>query len=151
MRILIAIIVLLGLASVIAVIYFGEHTFEGIVVEHPYEQGLAWDRVRKEKSALGWAVDLSNKQFKQGDNELVLSVHDKDGSPLRGAKVSVIVSRPATACYDRRYETVGFADGLYRSAVSFPLRGQWDVRVEVSRNGNTVVFDQRIFAEKEAS
>jgi nitrogen fixation protein FixH len=151
MRILIALVVLLGLASVIAVIYIGVTTFEGIVVENPYEKGLAWDRAWKEKSALGWAVDLSNKQFREGENELMLSVYDRDGMPLRGAKISVIVSRPSTTRYDRRYEAVASPDGVYRAVVSFPLRGQWDVGVEVSRNGNSVVFDQRIFAENEAS
>jgi nitrogen fixation protein FixH len=151
MKFVIVIIVFLGIASVVTVIYVGNRTFEGIVVEHPYEKGLAWDKARKDKSAVGWVVDLSNEQFRKGDNELTLSVRDRDGRPLRDVEVAVIVSRPSTTKYDRRYETVGSTDGLYHALVSLPLYGQWDVTAEVSRREKSIDFDYRIFAEKEGS
>ncbi len=104
MRFFIVIIVLiciLALAATIGTIVVGSRSFEGIVVDNPYETGLAWDRERRNQEDLGWSVALQEAAYKTGKNDLIVMVRDKNGVPLSDAVVSVVVSRPSTRAFDR--------------------------------------------------
>jgi nitrogen fixation protein FixH len=148
MKTLIVVVTLIGLAAVLGAIVVGTRSFEGVVVEKPYETGLLWDAAEKEKAAIGWKVELRTKMFRPGENQTVLQVFDKDGNPLSGAEVSVVVSRPSTNAYDRVYSAAGLSGGIYETPVQLPLFGHWDLRVSVTSNGKTAVFHERIFAER---
>ena len=58
MRSVIAVLVIvsvLALAATIGAIVIGMKSFEGLVVEKPYETGLAWDEIKKKKATLNGA------------------------------------------------------------------------------------------------
>jgi nitrogen fixation protein FixH len=147
-RTAIILICILALAATIGTIIVGTRSFEGIVVEKPYEAGLAWDETQQRKAKLGWTVTVLGAPFRIGGNELLISAYDGNHSHLAGAVISVTVSRPSTRAYDKSYQTVRQADGRYRAAVDFPLYGNWDVLVDVARDKDHAGFKNTIFAEK---
>jgi nitrogen fixation protein FixH len=151
MRTLITLVCIVGLAATIGPILVGLDSFEGIVVEKPYEAGLAWDRTMQNKAKLGWTVTLQNPQFKTGRNELSLLVIDKNNAPLTDAVVHVTVSRPSTRQYDRTYSLAQLSDkNSYRAFIDLPLKGGWDLVSEIDHRGDHASFRNTAYAEQEA-
>ncbi len=148
MRTTIILICILALAATIGTIIVGTRSFEGIVIEKPYEAGLAWDETRQRKAKLGWTVTVQVSPLRTGGNELLIGAYDRNRAPVADAVVSVTVSRPSTKAYDKSYQTVRQADGRYRAAVDFPLYGNWDVLVEVVRDKEHTSFKNAFFVEK---
>jgi len=145
MRLLTIIIVLvcvLALAATIGTIVIGSRSFEGTVVDNPYETGLAWDEARRNRESLGWSVALQGATYKTGTNDLIVMVRDKNGSPLSEAVVSFAVTRPSTRAFDRTYRAVARPDGRYRAAIDLPLYGNWDVLINVSRKNDRTSFNK---------
>ena len=147
MRILIILICIIALAATIAAIIVGSRSFEGLVVDKPYETGMAWDKMRQNRANLGWTVSVQGAPFKTGENELIVKILDKNGSLITNATVSVTVSRPSTRTYDKTYQAVREADGHYRASVDLLLYGNWDVTIDASRNNDHSSFKEKIFAE----
>jgi len=148
MRTAIILICILALAATIGTIIVGTRSFEGIVVEKPYEAGLAWDETRQRKAKLGWTVTVQGAPLRIGGNELLISAYDRNRSPIADADVTITLSRPATRAYDKQYQTVRQADGRYRAAVDLPLYGNWDVLVDIVRDKYRYGFKNTIFVEK---
>jgi len=149
MKTLIITVSVIAFSAVIATIIIGNETFDGIVVEKPYEQGLLWDKIQDRKIESGWKAVINNRKIKTGNAEISISVFDKSGKPLSDASVSLVVSRPATTVYDRNYETVRQSDDSYAAKVYFPLFGYWDLKIKVAKKGESVIFEKRIFAEED--
>jgi nitrogen fixation protein FixH len=148
MKILIITVTLIALAAVVGSIIVGEKVFDGLVVEKPYDKGLQWDKTRKEKAELGWNAVIKKRTFHTGNNDVVFNVLDKDGSPLAGALVTIIISRPSSSAYDKYYETATRGDGIYKASINFPLNGYWDVKINVTQKKRNVVFEEKVYVEK---
>lgn len=148
MRMLIILICVIALAATIGAVIIGRQSFEGLVVEKPYETGLAWDETRLKQTSLGWTVSVQGAPFKIGKNELTVKVIDKSRSLLTDAAVSVTVSRSSTRAYDKTYRTTLQPDGRYHASIGLQLYGNWDLIIEVSRNNDHSVFKEAIFAER---
>jgi nitrogen fixation protein FixH len=112
------------------------------------EQGLLWDKEQHDRMNSGLNVEILNKTFRVGENELLIRLLDRDRRPVKAGDVSVLVSRPSTTTCDRRYNAMSSPDNLYRSSVRLPLYGHWDVKVQIAQGQKTVTFESKIFAEK---
>lgn len=148
MRSVIVAIVLVSLLSVAVTIVVADRVFDGTVTKDPYEKGLLWDHVQKEKEDSGLSVSLNNDGFATGMNALSLDILDKTGGPLRKAAVSVTVSRPSTTAYDKTYTCANKADGSWRSEVDLPLYGYWDLEIRIIRGGSDILFEKQVYAKK---
>jgi len=148
MKALIIIVTVIALSAVIGSVIVGKKVFDGTVVEKPYEQGLLWDKIRSNKHESGWSAVVNNRKFNKGEDEVSISVLDKYGKPLSDASVSILVSRPSTTAYDRNYETLRRSDNSYAAKVYFPLFGYWDLKIKVAKKGESVIFEERIFAKE---
>jgi len=152
MRFFIVIIVLtciLAMAATIGTIIVGSRSFEGTVVDKPYETGLAWDEERRNQESLGWSVVLQKATYKTGKNDLIGMVHDKNGAPISDAVVSVVVSRPSTRAFDNTHRAVVQPNGRYRTEIDLPLYGNWGVVIDVSRKKERTTFNRLISADKD--
>ncbi|HSB33363.1 MAG TPA: FixH family protein [Nitrospirota bacterium] len=150
MRFYIAILVtvcILALAATIGTIIVGTRSFEGIVVDKPYEQGLAWDETERQKAKRGWKVDVEGMRFRTGENELIIDAVDRSGKPLANAVVTATVSRPSTRDLDKTYAAVQQESGRYRALVVLPLYGAWDITIDVSRDSDRGVYRNSVYAE----
>lgn len=149
MKTLISIVVIVGLAAIIGAVVVGIKSFDGTVTAKPYEEGLAWDEVLKEKVELGWSVRLNTGVFKMGENDLQFTLLDKQGAPLDlSSAVSLTLSRPSTDAYDRKVDVEKLGEGLYRALVNFPLYGQWDIKINLLQNDKKIEFEERVFVDK---
>lgn len=151
MRFVIIMISIIALAATAVTIAVGMKIFDGVVVEKPYDAGLAWDETRRNKDALGWDLKLRNNLFKTGKNELTLEVLDRNGRQLENAAVRVTTSRPSTWAFDKTYRVVRTADGRFQADVDLPIFGFWDLKFEVRSDKNGCSFTNRIYAEKRKS
>ena len=148
MRVLITVICIIALAATIGAIVVGKQSFEGLVVEKPYETGLAWDDTRQKQASLGWAISVEGAPFKTGSNEVAVKVFDKTGSVLTDAVVSVTVSRSSTRAYDKTYRAIRQPDGRYHSSINLLFYGNWDLIIDVSLKNDHSRFKEAIFAER---
>ena len=148
MKTLIIIVTIAALAAVAGSVVVGIKSFDGTVTDRPYENGLLWDKVRNEKATLGWSAVIQNRRLRMGGNELLISVTNKDGTPLLNFNVDVLRSRPSSSDYDRHLRAVKLADGFYRVPVRFPLYGYWDLKINVRQGQRRVLFEERVFVEK---
>ena len=146
MRRFIIIVVLAVFAATIGTILIGSRTFDGVVVEHPYEAGLAWDETRKQAAKLGWRVVFDHSDLQQGENSVVLQLIGRNGSALDGASVDVTLSRPATKEYDRTYHAKPLGMGRYQVSLLVPLIGLWDLRTVAARGGESFTTVDRMEA-----
>jgi nitrogen fixation protein FixH len=149
MKALLIIVTIIGLAAVIGAIIVGRSTFDGTVVDRPYERGLEYDAVLKERDASGWSVRIVTPSFRVGRNDLVIEVTDRQGLPLEVTGLSVTISRPSSAAYDRTYRTTGTDAGRFKTEINLPLYGYWDAKMHVVQKNTTITFENRIFAEQE--
>jgi nitrogen fixation protein FixH len=149
MKTLIIAVTIIALSAVVGSVIVGKKVFDGTVEEKPYEQGLLWDKIQDQKVESGWRAVINNGKIKTGDTEISISVFDKYGKPLSDASVSILISRPSTSAYDRNYETVRRSDNSYAAKVYFPLFGYWGLKIKVAKKEESVIFEERIFAEEE--
>ena len=148
MKTVLILVTLIGLSAVIAAIVVGNRSFEGIVTEHPYEKGLLWEKAEDEKTSLGWKIELPAGRYSVGKNTLTLALRDRGGKPLDGALVSITVSRPSTAAYDKTYRSQALGDGSYRARVELPFYGLWDLEIRVVKGREDITFKNNIYAGK---
>lgn len=148
MKYIIVFVVFAALAAVAGSVIVGMKHFDGTVSGSPYEEGLLWDEMQKNKLELGWSVETGGGKMETGENRLVLLVNGKDGEPLHDAAVSVMISRPATNIHDRTYQAMHVQNGKYDSMVHFPLYGYWDLKVMIKKGDKELALKKRIFVVK---
>ena len=109
-------LVLAGMATVAI------RTQTGVVTEHPYEKGLAYNETVKQaeiQDALGWKGDISYE-----NNTINFTLHDKNGKTVIPDKIIAKISRPTQ---DKMDFSVELKDGS--AVVDFPAKGSWEIRV----------------------
>ncbi|MBI5101115.1 MAG: FixH family protein [Nitrospirae bacterium] len=148
MKTTLIIVSIIGLAAVFGAVFIGSRSFDGTVTEKPYETGLDWDRAAREKKETGWDVTVNNRELKTGEVKLSLSVYDRRKAPLKDAAVTITLSRPGTAAYDRLYKADRDPHGSYCASVNFPLHGLWDINTSVTQDKKRVSFNERTYVEQ---
>ncbi len=148
MRTLLFLIALTAIGAVIGAIVVGSMVFDGTVVENPYEQGIAWDEVRKSREASGLAVTLAASAYRRGRNDINVALSVRTGDLPGEEHVTLRVSRPSSADYDRTYPASRREDGRYGAVVDLPLRGSWVITVLVDRGGAPLEFNREVYVEE---
>ena len=97
-------------------------TQTGLVTEHPYEKGLAYNQVVKaeeQQEALGWKSDV-----KYENGILFFVLKDAGGKILHADAITANIVRPTQAGMDF---LVKLNEG--KVPIIFPIKGLWEVRV----------------------
>lgn len=131
----------------VATIMVGSKSFEGTVVEKPYETGLDWDKIQMRKSKLAWTVTINSETYRIGKNEVSISVRDSTGKPLPHAAVNVKLTRPSTNRFDKTFRTKPQQGGDFLATLDLPVYGNWDMVILVQNGSDESSFTQAIFAE----
>ncbi|GEM_PF-324077 len=97
-------------------------TQTGVVTEHPYEKGIAYNdvvRAQQHQEKIGWQGKIS---YENGRLNFVL--YDKNNKLLQADKITAKIMRPTHAGLDFALDlSSGSAE------VSFPEKGLWEVRI----------------------
>ncbi len=147
MKKLLLLVTFIGMAAVIGAIVVGKYTFDGTVVDNPYEKGLLWDAEQKERESSGWNIDIQPPSPTVGWNEMVIHVRDRTGKSL-AAEVMLTVSRPSSKGFDRQYSALLTEKGSYVVQVDLLLYGYWDLDIRVTAEDKTILFHRTVFALK---
>jgi nitrogen fixation protein FixH len=140
MKLVIALVCLCGLGAVAGAVIVGTRSFDGTVVEHPYERGLAWDRDRDRKRDSQLAVRLTRSSFTPGPATATFAIAGAAAPTVGDRDVAVRVSRPASAAYDTEFPARRQADGSWAAPVRLPLAGRWELIVVIERPAGKIEF-----------
>ena len=143
MKLVLTSVVLIGIAAVAGAIIMGNMTFDGTVVEQPYERGLRWDRENAIREQSGLEVYIITPELTVGKGTLEILVKGSDGLSYEGP-VTLRFSRPETTDLDRRYGATGRGGGRYEASVELPRHGAWEVSVDLRSGDDTVSFMRKI-------
>lgn len=114
-------------------------TQPGIVTDHPYEKGLAYNRVveaEAQQEQWGWHADIALQ-----DHTLTVVLKDRHGAVLEPNAIVAHFTRPTQAGMD-------FDMTLTRGKafVPFPANGLWEVRIFATVGNKTYQQSKRIIA-----
>jgi nitrogen fixation protein FixH len=113
-------------------------TFSGLEAENPYREGLAFNRrleASRQQDKLGWRVDVALAGEAETGMAVALDLRDATGQAPAGVSGLVRLEWPADRRQDRTGELRDLGGGHFRAAIGPIAPGQWDVVVELERDG----------------
>ena len=99
-------------------------THTGLVTDHAYEKGLAYNNVIaavNQQDQLGWTSTISLS----APDILEFQLADADGATLKTSQATAFFTRPTSPDDDFSVSLQGT-----KTAITFPASGVWDVRVD---------------------
>ena len=116
-------------------IYFAITSFTGVVTDHAYEKGLAYNEMLDKARQQG-QLHLIQKASYEADT-LRWRLADKNNEPLVNAKVSAHIMRPSRVGFDFDIVLVHQGGGVYEAPVNLPLMGRWRAELEAQWKAQT--------------
>ncbi|MCW5750556.1 MAG: FixH family protein [Alphaproteobacteria bacterium] len=131
-------------------VFFAVSTWQGLVVEKPYEKGLAYNQALERKmraERLGWSLELGfvPTGAAPGAGEVAARIHGAAGETLPGLAVEARISRPVENLAPIVLELPYRGEGRFAAPVVLPLPGQWDVEIVASNGIDRLDGRRRIF------
>jgi nitrogen fixation protein FixH len=120
-------------------------TFSGVETKNAYQAGVSFAReeaAAEAQESRHWRVNSSLRDEAGGLTRVELSAQDRAGQPLAGLEATVSMIHPNDRRLDRPVTMQAGAPGRF-SGVVRPSPGQWDLVIELSRDG------ERLFRSKE--
>jgi nitrogen fixation protein FixH len=80
-----------------------------------------------------YSVELPKKDFKIGQNEVEIKVTDKQNTPVKDAKIDVVITRPHTTATDQKLKLVEFKNGIFKFE-PFEIKdlGRWQIQSKIT-------------------
>ena len=125
--------------------YAALHTFPGTAGSDGFDLSNHYNAIierMKQEAGLGWAVQAEVDQV--GRPVVVLS--NRSGTALAGAEIEATVQRPLG---DRHLQQVRFTEvspGRYRGDAALDERGQWELEIWATADGQEFSTTRRITA-----
>lgn len=132
----------MGLVVVVngIMVAFALSTWTGLETQDYYEKGLAYNQnlaAAHAQAERGWratfALDDVTGTGDSRTGQLSATFADRDGKPLADLDVRAVILRPTSEGHDQQLTLSPAGKGVYRASVTFPLPGQWDVRIHAYR------------------
>ncbi len=139
-------LIVVAVNAVMAIVAVG--TFSGLETTDHYRKGLAYQEAldaTARQADRGWHVEVDfqprpagSKSVGEGSaqsgGDLALVFSDRDGVPLDRLEVEAQFTRPTQAGFDQTAVLDSEGGGRYRASISFPMPGQWDLRILARRD-----------------
>jgi hypothetical protein len=108
-----------------------------------YEPHL--QRIEQQRN-LGWNISMKGLDVlrKTVPSEVLVSISDKEGKPLTGAKVSLALWRMANSADDRRLQLEDRGDGSYAIHLNLADAGNWISEIYIERGEDSYLMQQPI-------
>lgn len=122
-------------------------THSGLITDHPYEKGLAYNKVvvaEEAQEKLGWSGLIELRHPREGGNPFAIyfELKDKSGAIIHPEKTTATISRPTQDGMDFAIEL-----GAAETPVKFPAKGVWEVRVDAVVGDKNYQQSKRIVVE----
>jgi nitrogen fixation protein FixH len=112
-------------------------TFAGLEHDSPYQAGLAFDQeiaAARLQEALHWQVQAKVAKSDTGETLVEISARDAGGAPVPGLAATATLVHPTDRRLDRDLTMTQVGAGRF-SGVTGAAAGQWDVVIELTREG----------------
>jgi nitrogen fixation protein FixH len=129
----------------IGMVWAALHTFPGVAALDVFDHSNVYDEVLAEaarEAAIGWTVQPAGEAVTPE-----LSLAGRDGQPLAGAIVTAEARRPLGPDMKTPLAFQETAPGHYVAAAPLPAVGQWELRLLIVRQGQTMHATRRIVAK----
>ncbi|MCC7260727.1 MAG: FixH family protein [Alphaproteobacteria bacterium] len=123
-------------------VWLAVNTHTGLVTEHPYEKGLAYNQVvnaEQAQEALGWGGNIAFDK-----HMLTFTLLDRTGAAVAADRVTAHFMRPTQEGMDFDVTLSPVADGMWQAEVTPPHNGLWEVRVYAEQGSNRFQQAKRI-------
>jgi nitrogen fixation protein FixH len=130
-----------------ALVWLASSTFNGLVTENAYQEGLAYNRTLDEaehQARLAWSIAPAFASEGSLVGRLDLEASTALG-PLIGANALARLVRPTQARHDFDVVLSPSAAGRYGARIVFPLPGVWDAHITLERDGRSFNLVRRLF------
>jgi nitrogen fixation protein FixH len=128
-------------------VYFAVQSWTGLEYSGYYLKGLRYNDTLAavaHQEARGWSGEISVVEHGRRRIEFAVTLQDRNGNALTGARAVAAFRRPTHAGHDFRVALEPVGIGRYGRTVTLPLAGQWQVQVELERGGEIHKLAQRI-------
>ena len=113
-----------------------------------YRKAVRWDdelAQRRRNDELGWRVTPTLTRSGR-DGRLDLTLTDRDGAPVAGARVDVVAVHNSRAAHPLSAQLSDDGRGVYHAALAADHPGLWELRFEIHRGGERFTADIRVEA-----
>lgn len=122
-------------------VYKALKTHSGVVTEHAYEAGIAFNRTLDKAREQRLSGVQSKASYKDG--VLIWDLKDADGRSLEEAIVTARIIRPVQDGYDFDINMPYDGSGLFKATLKTPLPGQWTAKLNAVWN-NTQTYQTNL-------
>jgi len=143
-KILISSVMLIAIVIMAGLVWTSILMRDVTVVEHPYEAGINYDATQKKYAELGWKVITPASVNKA--ELLNVTVYDRNGVAMDNATVEFMLNRIGSPDI-KKYHAKHTEHGRYGVYAEFSSKGCWELRVNITRGGDTLSYDRKIQIE----
>lgn len=127
-------------------------TNPGLVVDDFYEQGKRMDVIlaeQKRMEQIGWELNVDMPILSEGKADTVkLNITDKENNPIDVETAVLYFYRPSDRNLDGKIEMLkSDAVGQYHQEFSLPLKGKWDLIMEVTKGDIKINIGRSIMVQ----
>jgi nitrogen fixation protein FixH len=118
-------------------IYLAQTTWRGVSTQDSYHKGLNYNQsisAVEDQKNLGWKIDIKYRNDGNKTGVLTVDLADKNSAIIRDAKIKVNFKRPIQEGFDFSKD-LEFVKNKYKAEITFPLKGQWEFELVISRDG----------------
>lgn len=118
-------------------------SWSGLSVEKPYDRGIKYNQVLdidRAEMLLGWKAAAA-----YDGRAVTVSLADRNGNPVDGAIVDVVLARPTSEGHDQSVSLAPIGGGRYAAEARVALPGQWDLKVAAVRGADHFHWRARVF------
>jgi nitrogen fixation protein FixH len=122
-------------------IYFATSTFGGVEVASSYKAGLKFQDdvdAARAQDARHWQVTARLDKGRDGKADITIALADASGRPITGVDVAARLNHPASARHDHDVVMAAAGPGIFRGTTDAALSAQWDLVIDVARDGDSV-------------
>ena len=125
-------------------------SWTGLVEHNYYRRGLQYNEAlaaQRAQDALGWQVEVGERNEAPGELELQLALADRDGREIAAERIVATLERPSQIALDRTVEFRAQRRGRYSATVTALPPGVWDLRLVVHKGGDSYEAVKRLMVE----
>jgi nitrogen fixation protein FixH len=104
-----------------------------------YSKALSWDEQiagDRRSAELGWRAELETVRVADGATELALAIRDREGKPVRGARIDVNAFSVARSRRIVRSTFTERTDGGYGARLAMDRGGRWEFAIDATQGPN---------------
>ena len=125
-------------------------TQTGVVTKHPYEQGLAYNKIvdaSQKQEILGWKGDIEFHSEVKNTGKLNFILKDKSGTVIKPDNVSAKITRPTQDGVDFEVKLNQTKSDTFTADINFPLAGLWEIRIFAKNGKDSFQQSKRVVVE----